>query len=42
MLGGAAAGYAYANNAKANFSIPKGHTAVIEVTSPVYLRPQAR
>jgi hypothetical protein len=42
MLGGAAAGYAYANNAKANFSIPKGHTAVIEVTSPVYFRSQAR
>jgi len=42
MLGGAAAGYAYANNAKANFSIPKGHTAVIQTTSPTYVRPQAR
>jgi len=41
MLGGAAAGYAYANNAKANFSLVKGAKAVIETTATVYVRPQA-
>ena len=42
MLGGAAAGYAYANNNKANFSLPKGKLAVIKTTAPTYVRPQAR
>ena len=41
MLGGAAAGYAYANNAKANFSLVKGAKAVIQTTATVYVRPQA-
>jgi hypothetical protein len=41
MLGGAAGGYAYANNAKANFSLVKGAQAVIQTTATVYVRPQA-
>jgi hypothetical protein len=42
MLGGAAAGYAYANNAKANFSLVKGAAAVVQTTAPTHVRPQAR
>jgi hypothetical protein len=42
MLGGAAAGLAYANNAKANFSIVRGSAATIQTTAPTYVRAQAR
>jgi hypothetical protein len=42
MLGGAAAGYAYANNAKANFSIVKGAPAVVQTTAATHVRAQAR
>jgi uncharacterized membrane protein len=42
MLGGAAGGYAYANNAKANFSFVKGANVEIATSEPVYVRPQAR
>jgi uncharacterized membrane protein len=42
MLGGAAGGYAYANNAKANFSLVKGAQAEIQTSAPTYIRPQAR
>jgi uncharacterized membrane protein len=42
MLGGAAGGYAYANNQKANFNLAKGAQAVVETTAPVHVRPQAR
>jgi len=42
MLGGAAGGYAYANNAKANYNLAKGAQAVSQTTAPVYIRRQAR
>jgi hypothetical protein len=42
MLGGAAGGYAYANNAKANFSLVKGAQAEIQTSAPTYIRPQAQ
>jgi hypothetical protein len=42
MLGGAAGGYAYANNQKANFNLAKGAAATMQTTEPTLVRPQAR
>jgi len=42
MLGGAAAGYAYANNQKANFNLAKGASTVVKTTAPTLIRSQAR
>jgi hypothetical protein len=42
ILGGAAAGFAYANNAKANFSLVKGASAIVQTTQTAVARPQAR
>ncbi len=42
ILGGAAAGFAYASNNKANFDIATGAAATIQTTAPASVRRQAR
>jgi hypothetical protein len=42
ILGGAAAGFAYASNDKANFNIATGAAATIQTTAPAEVRRQAR
>jgi hypothetical protein len=42
ILGGAAAGFAYASNDKANFNIASGAAATIQTTQPADVRRQAR
>jgi len=42
LLGGAAAGFAYASNDKANFNIATGAAATIQTTAPAQVRRQAR
>ncbi len=42
ILGGAAAGFAYANNDKANFNIARGAAATIQTTETAEIRRQSR